>query len=74
MSFCWKILIPLTLLNLAVTATLLIAFPETKVPVAIANWILLGAFVVGVPLIQQRRLRKLRERSRARTLGAAVAG
>ncbi|MBI2324796.1 MAG: NADH-quinone oxidoreductase subunit NuoH [Chloroflexi bacterium] len=73
MSFCWKLLIPLTLLNLAVTATLLIAFPETKVPVAIANWILLGAFVLGLPLIQQRRLRRIRARLRERTIAAAPA-
>jgi NADH-quinone oxidoreductase subunit H len=74
MGFCWKILIPVTLLNLAVTATLLIAFPDTKVPAAIANWVMLGAFIVLLPLLQQRRLRRIRERLRSRTLGTAVAG
>jgi len=73
MSFCWKILIPTTLLDLSATAVLLIAFPGTLVPVAIANWILLGAFVVGLPMLQQRRLRHIRERLRARTLGAVAA-
>jgi NADH-quinone oxidoreductase subunit H len=74
MGFCWKVLIPVTLLNLAVTATLLIAFPDTRVPVGIANWAMLVAFLILLPLLQQRRLRRLRERLRSRTLGAAVAG
>ncbi|MDE3112423.1 MAG: NADH-quinone oxidoreductase subunit NuoH [Chloroflexota bacterium] len=73
MSFCWKILIPTTLLNLAVTAVLLIAFPSTLVPVAIANWILLVAFIVLLPVVQQRRLRQLRKTLRARTAAAGVA-
>jgi len=74
MTFCWKVLIPLTLLNLAVTATLLIAFPDTRVPVAIANWLLLGAFLVGIPMLQERRLRRIRERLRAATRHAVAAG
>ncbi|MDE3100775.1 MAG: NADH-quinone oxidoreductase subunit NuoH [Chloroflexota bacterium] len=73
MSFCWKILIPVTLLNLAVTAVLLIAFPTTLLPVAIANWILLVAFVVLLPVLQQRRLRHLRARLRERTATASLA-
>ncbi len=73
MSFCWKILIPTTLLNLAVTAALLIAFPGTLVPVAIANWILLIAFVVLLPIVQQRRLRQLRAGLRERRAAASVA-
>lgn len=68
MNFCWKVLIPLTLLNLGVTAGLLLAFPDSRVPVGIANWLLLGAFVLGVPALQQRRLRRLRETLRARAL------
>ena len=74
MSFCWKVLIPVTLLNLAVTAILVIAFPATLVPVAIANWVLLAAFVVVVPALQQRRLRRIRARLQARTASAAAAG
>jgi len=73
MGFCWKVLIPLTLLNLAVTATLLMAFPNDQLPVAIANWILVAALVVGLPMLQQRRLRRIRERLRTRTLGPAPA-
>ncbi len=71
MSFCWKVLIPTTLLNLAVTAALLIAFPDTRVPVAVANWILLGLFALGLPVLQQRRLRNIRAEIRARTAGVA---
>ena len=72
MSFCWKVLIPVTLLNVAVTATLLMAFPDTKVPVAVANWIMLAGFLLALPALQRRRLRGVRERLRERTLGAAA--
>lgn len=71
MSFCWKGLIPLTLVNLAVTAGLILAFPDTLVPVAIANWALLLAFVVAVPALQRRRLRRIRERFGVPPLPAA---
>lgn len=71
MGFCWKVLIPVTLLDLAVTGSLLIAFPDTHVPVALANWAMLVVFLVALPALQQRRLRAVRERLRARTLGAA---
>ena len=74
MGFCWKVLIPVTLLNLAVTAVLLLAFPDNRVPLAIVNWFLVGVFVLGLPVLQQRRLRRLRERLRSRTLGTAAAG
>jgi NADH-quinone oxidoreductase subunit H len=66
MSFCWKMLIPLTLLNLLVTAILLLAFPTSVVPVAIANWIMLGGFVFTVPYLQKKRLRSLRARLASR--------
>jgi len=66
MSFCWKMLIPVTLLNLLVTATLLLAFPTTRVPVAIANWAMLAGFAFAVPYLQRRRLKSLRARLSAR--------
>jgi NADH-quinone oxidoreductase subunit H len=66
MSLCWKFLIPVTLTNLMVTAILLLAFPETTVPVAIANWVLLVVFVLAVPFFQKRRLAALRQRLAAR--------
>ncbi len=62
MSLCWKFLIPVTLTNLMVTAALLLAFPDTKLPVAIANWLMLVVFVAAVPYLQRRRLAALRHR------------
>jgi hypothetical protein len=35
---------------------------------------MLLAFLILLPLVQQRRLRRIRERLRSRTLGTAVAG
>jgi hypothetical protein len=65
MSFCWKGLIPMALLNILVVAGLVLAFPDSMVPVAIANWILVVAFVAGIPFVQRRRLQALRARARA---------
>ncbi len=66
MSFCWKFLIPVTLVNLLVTAILVLAFPTSLVPVAIANWILLFVFAASIPFLQRRRLVSLRARLAAR--------
>ena len=65
MSFCWKGLIPVSLLNILVVATLALAFPSSRVPIAIANWLLVVAFVAGIPFVQRRRLAALRARARA---------
>ena len=65
MGLCWKVLIPVTLTNLLVTAVLLLAFPGNLVAVAIANWILLGLVAAGIPFAQRRRLAALRARLRA---------
>jgi len=76
MSFCWKGLIPMALVNIVVVAVLLLAFPENKIPVAIASWVLLAAFVAGIPYFQRCRLATLRARGRATALPvhAAKAG
>ena len=66
MSFCWKLLIPVTLTNLLVTAILLLIYPTSVIPVAIANWLMLFTFVAGVPYLQRRRLGALRARLSAR--------
>lgn len=66
MSFCWKLLIPVTLTNLLVTAILLLAYPTSVIPVAIANWLMLFTFAAGVPYLQRRRLSALRARLSAR--------
>lgn len=73
MSFCWKSLIPVTIANILVTAVLLLAFPTTRVPVAVANWLMLGAFVVAIPLLQRRRLAGVCARLRAEAERRAIA-
>lgn len=65
MSLCWKFLIPVTLTNLIVTAALVLAFPQTHIPIAIANWILLILVVLAIPFFQRRRLSALRRRLEA---------
>jgi NADH-quinone oxidoreductase subunit H len=65
MSFCWKGLIPMALVNIVAVATLALAFPNTLVPIAIANWLLVGVFIAGIPFVQRRRLAALRARARA---------
>jgi NADH-quinone oxidoreductase subunit H len=64
MNFCWKVLIPLALVNLMATALLLLAFPGNLWPVAVVNWGLVGALLFALPLLQRRRLRTFRERAR----------
>jgi NADH-quinone oxidoreductase subunit H len=65
MAFCWKVLIPLSLLNLMVTGVLLLAFDGNLAPIAALNWILVLALVIGLPALQARRLRRFRERLRS---------
>jgi len=73
MSLCWKFLIPVTLTNLMVTATLLLAFPDQKLPVAVANWGLLALFLAAIPYLQRRRLAALRQRLETRRIALATA-
>jgi NADH-quinone oxidoreductase subunit H len=65
MSFCWKGLIPMALVNIVAVATLALAFPDSLVPIAIANWALVILFIAGIPFVQRRRLATLRARARA---------
>src|SRR5438093_870133 len=65
MSFCWKGLIPMALVNSVAVATLALAFPNSLVPIAIPNWALLVLFIAGIPFVQRRRLASLRARARA---------
>ena len=74
MAFCWKVLIPVTLLNVGLTAALMIAFPGELLPVAVANWLMLAGFVVLLPFLQARRLRSVRERLARGTLAPGTAG
>jgi len=71
MTFCWLGLIPLALLNIMVVAVLALAFPDTKIPIALASWLLVIAFIAGVPFVQRRRLALLRARASASAVRAA---
>jgi NADH-quinone oxidoreductase subunit H len=73
MSFCWKGLIPMALVNIVAVATLALAFPDSMVPIAIANWVLVIAFIAGIPFVQRRRLATLRARARASSAAAVRA-
>ena len=64
MNFCWKVLIPLALVNVMATAVLILAFPGNLWPIAIVNWALVGALLFALPALQKRRLRTFRERAR----------
>ena len=72
MSFCWKGLIPISIVNMMLTAVLLMAFPGTLIPVAVANWALLIAFAVSLPILQRRRLVGVRARLRGEADRRAV--
>jgi NADH-quinone oxidoreductase subunit H len=65
MSFCWKLLIPMALVNILLVAVLALAFPNTRIPIAIASWALVLVFIAGIPFLQRRRLATLRARARA---------
>ena len=73
MSFCWKGLIPMALVNIVAVASLALAFPNSLVPIAIANWVLVVVFIAGIPFVQRRRLAALRARARAATAPAVRA-
>ena len=64
MGFCWKVLIPLALVNILITAALVLAFPDPRLPIAIANWLLVAVLVIGLPFTQRRRLGRFRSRTR----------
>jgi NADH-quinone oxidoreductase subunit H len=63
MGFCWKVLIPLALVNIMASAFIILAFPDPRLPLAIVNWLLVAALVVGLPFTQRRRLLKFRSRT-----------
>jgi NADH-quinone oxidoreductase subunit H len=64
MGFCWKVLIPLALVNIMASAAIILAFADPRLPLAVVNWLLLGALVFGLPFTQRRRLRGFRKRTR----------
>ena len=64
MGFCWKVLIPLALVNILLTAVLILAFEDPRLPIGIVNWLLVAALVIGLPFTQRRRLLRFRSRTR----------
>jgi len=63
MGFCWKVLIPLALVNIMASATIILAFSDPRLPLAIVNWLLVATLVVGLPFTQRRRLLRFRSRT-----------
>jgi NADH-quinone oxidoreductase subunit H len=64
MGFCWKVLIPLALLNILASAVIILAFADPRLPLAIVNWLLVAALILGLPFTQRRRLLRFRSRTR----------
>jgi NADH-quinone oxidoreductase subunit H len=62
MAFAWKVLIPLGLVNILVTAAIILWVPSWKWGLAVFGWASFLAFVGLLDPILKRRLRKLRER------------
>jgi len=64
MGFCWKVLIPLALLNILASAVIILAFADPRLPLAIVNWLLVAGLILGLPFTQRRRLLRFRSRTR----------
>jgi len=64
MGFCWKVLIPLALLNILASAVIILAFADPRLPLAVVNWLLLAGLIIGLPFTQRRRLLRFRSRTR----------
>jgi len=64
MGFCWKVLIPLALVNIMASAVIILAFADPRLPLAAVNWLLVGGLVFGLPFTQRRRLLGFRKRTR----------
>ena len=63
MGFCWKVLIPLALVNIMASAFIILAFSDPRLPLAIVNWLLVAGLVIGLPFTQRRRLLRFRTRT-----------
>ena len=62
MAFAWKVLIPLGLVNILVTAAVILWVPSWKWGLAVVGWVSFLAFVALLDPLLKRRLRKQRER------------
>lgn len=49
MGFCWKVLVPATLINIFITGAIAVFLPDNLVPVAVANWVLTIVFIAALP-------------------------
>src|SRR5207244_7320686 len=56
MGFCWKVLIPLALVNIMASATIILAFSDPRLPLAIVNWLLVATLVVRLPFTPRCRI------------------
>jgi NADH:ubiquinone oxidoreductase subunit H len=73
MTFAWKILIPLSLVNLAVTAFFIVAMPDNYLwPIAIFSWVILIAFILLMPIVVKNLLLKKRLYTRLQDYGPWV--
>jgi hypothetical protein len=50
--------------NIMASAVIILAFADPRLPLAIVNWLLVGALVIGLPFTQRRRLLRFRSRTR----------
>lgn len=64
MGFCWKVLIPLALLNILLSAVIILTFADPRLPLAVVNWLLVAGLIIGLPFTQRRRLLRFRSRTR----------
>lgn len=67
MELSWKVLIPLTLANIFVVGTVVVLLPNGfEAPLAIVNWLMLGALIVVGPRILARKLASHSSKVRSR--------
>lgn len=58
MAFSWKVLLPLTLVNIALVGVLVVLLPQSyQVPLAAINWILAIGLVISLPWLLRRSRR-----------------
>jgi NADH-quinone oxidoreductase subunit H len=55
MSFAWKVLIPLALVNIGLTGVMAVLLPNAyHIPLGVLNWLLVIGFIVGLPRLLRR--------------------
>lgn len=76
MAFAWKVLIPLSLLNLAATSMFIIIWPENfLLPTAILSWSSIALFIIFFPgLIRKVLLNKRLKQLASRKMTTMISG